>query len=211
MCHIIISASITKSILLIGRETLTHLLNYRNNDMHVYYHPLPIHLVSSSHVRPLATILVALLHLPRSLASHLMLLMGGPFMLSSHLVLGLPSLLFPLISPSITSFSTPRSSPTTCPKYLKAAYATLDSSVHSGLMFSPIHSFLSLSTTLSSLTTNTTSQMHQFSSSLLLPIALTRTCLTKSEACITTLTQQTTGELNVLLTKVMHCCMANCC
>ena len=95
------------------------------------------HHVLSSRVRPLATTAVALLHLARSLVSHIMLLMEGPFMvfiLSSHLVLGLPHLPFPLISPSITSFSIPRSSLTTCPKYVKAACATLDSSFHSGLM-----------------------------------------------------------------------------
>ena len=53
--------------------------------------------------------------------------------------------LFPLISPCITSFSIPRSSLTTCPKYLKAVCATLDSSVHSGLMFSTTHTLVFLS------------------------------------------------------------------
>ena len=94
------------------------------------------HLVPSSCVRPLATTAVPHLHFAQSPASHLMLLMEGPFMLftlSSHLVLGLPRLLFPLISPSITTLSIPRSSLTTCPKYLKAACATFDSRVHSGL------------------------------------------------------------------------------
>ena len=85
----------------------------------------PCQLVSSSRVRPLATTAEALLHLARSLASHLM---EGPFTLfplSSHFVVGLPRFLFPLISPSITSFCIQRSSLTSCPKYLIAAYATL--------------------------------------------------------------------------------------
>ena len=76
----------------------------------------------------------------------LMLLMEGPFMLftlHSHLVIGLPRLLFPLISPSMTPFSMPRSSLTTCPKY--HAYATFDSRVHSGLMFSSTHTLVFLS------------------------------------------------------------------
>ena len=103
-------------------------------------------LVPSSRVRPLlVTTAVALLQLARSLASHLMMLMEGPFMLlslSCHLVLGIPRLLFPLISPSITQFSIPRSSSITCPKYLKAACATFDSSAHSGLLFSTTHRLL---------------------------------------------------------------------
>ena len=80
------------------------------------------YLVTSSRVQPMATTAVARLHLAHSLGSHLILLREGPFKLftlSSHLVLGHPRLLFPLISPSITSFSIPRSSLTTCPKYLK--------------------------------------------------------------------------------------------
>ena len=82
-----------------------------------------------------------------------MLLMQGLstlLILSSHLVIGLPRLLFPLISPSITSFSIPRSSLTTCPKYLKADGANLDSSVHSGLIFSSTRTlvFLSIQDTL---------------------------------------------------------------
>ena len=107
----------------------------------------PWHPVTSSRVQPPATTAEALLHLTGSLAFHLILLMECPFMLplSNHLAIGLPHLLFQLISPSITSFSIPRSSLTTCPKYLKAACATLDSSVHSGLMFSSTHTFVSLS------------------------------------------------------------------
>ena len=93
----------------------------------------------------------------------------SPFMvftLSSHLVLGLLRLFFPLISPSHTSFSIPRHYLTTksCSMYLKAACSPLDSSVHSGLMLSN-YEFFSPSTTLSSLASNTTSQMHQLSSS----------------------------------------------
>ena len=91
------------------------------------------------------------------------------FTLSRHLVLGLPRLLFPLISTGITSFSIRRSSLIPCPRYIYInACATLDSSVHSGLMFpAPTHYLFSPSTTLSSLAANTTSQMHQLSSSLL--------------------------------------------
>ena len=98
----------------------------------------PCHLVPSSRVRLLTTTAVAFLHLDRSLASHLKRLKEFPFMLftlSSHLVIDLPRILFHA-SPSITSFSIPRSSLTTCPKYLKAVCATLDSSVHSGVLFS---------------------------------------------------------------------------
>ena len=76
----------------------------------------------------------------------------SPFMvftLSSYLVLGLLRLFFPLISPSTTPFSIPRHYITTksCSMYLKAACSTLDSSVHSGLMFSN-YEFVSPSTTL---------------------------------------------------------------
>ena len=108
----------------------------------------PCHLVPSSRVRPLATTAVTLLHLSRSLASHLMQLMEGPvmlFKLSSHLVIGLPRLLFPLISPIITPLSIPRSCLTTCTKYLEADCATLDSSLQSGLIFSNIHTLVFLS------------------------------------------------------------------
>ena len=50
----------------------------------------------------------------------------------------------------------------------KAACATLDTNVHYGLMFSSNHTLVvSPSTTLSSLASNTTSQMHKLSSSLL--------------------------------------------
>ena len=62
------------------------------------------------------------------------------FTLSSRLVLGLTRLLVPLIYPNMTS-----SSLTTCPKHLKAACATLDSSVQSGLVFSSIHTLVFLS------------------------------------------------------------------
>ena len=77
---------------------------------------------------------------PRTLLVYL-----SPCEQEEHCVLGLPRLLFPLISPSMTSFSIPRSSLTTCPTYLKAACATLDSSVHSGSMFSSTHTLVFLS------------------------------------------------------------------
>ena len=99
----------------------------------------PFTLVPWSRVRPLATTSVALLHLARSLASHLVVLMERPFMLftlSSHIVLGLRRLPFPFISPSII-FSNSRSSLNTCPTHLDCA--TLDSSVHSGLIFCLCH------------------------------------------------------------------------
>ena len=108
----------------------------------------PCHIVPSSRVRPVATTAVALLHLARYLAYHIMLLMEGPFMLfklSSHLVIGLPRLLFPLVSPSITPLSIPRFSLTTCPNYLKASCATLESSVRYGWMFSSPHTLVCLS------------------------------------------------------------------
>ena len=56
------------------------------------------------------------------------------------LVHDLPHFLFPLIPLSITSFSIPRSSIVTGPKYSKSACFTVESCVHSGLMFqAPIH------------------------------------------------------------------------
>ena len=105
------------------------------------------HPVTSSRVQPPATTAEALLHLTGSLAFHLILLMECPFMLSlsNHLAIDLPHFLFHLISPSITSFSIPRSSLTTCPKYLKAACATRDSNVRSGFMFSSTRTFVFLS------------------------------------------------------------------
>ena len=47
--------------------------------------------------------------------------------MSSHLVLGLPRFLAPLIPPSITSFSIPRSYLITRPKYIQTPCATIDS------------------------------------------------------------------------------------
>ena len=77
-----------------------------------YKHTRTGHLVPSSLVRPLATSMVAILHFCCSLESRFMMLIEGHFMffrVSSHPVLGLPRLLFPLIPPSITSFSIARS------------------------------------------------------------------------------------------------------
>ena len=129
----------------------------------------PCHLVPSSRVRPPATTAVALLHLSRNLASLLMLLMGGHFMLftlSSHLVIGLPRLLFPLVSRSMTSVSIPRSSIATCPKYLKAACDT--PRFHCPFWFDVFqHPYLGFSLHPRHLASNTTSQTHQLSSSLL--------------------------------------------
>ena len=62
--------------------------------------------------------------------------------LSSRLVLGL---FFPLVSSRITSVSIPRSSHHMSNVYVKAACATLDSSVLSGLMFSSTHTLVFLS------------------------------------------------------------------
>ena len=99
---------------------------------------------------------------------HPILWCSGTFILFrafSHLVIDLSLLLFPLIPPSITSFSIPRSFLTTCPKYIKAACVAFDSSVHSGLMFSKTHTlfFLSIQDTLTT-SSSTTSQMQQFPS-----------------------------------------------
>ena len=119
-----------------SREGLYRFVNVENNHdfLWPYYYEVdqpPCHLVPSSGVRTLATTAVVHLRLSQSLASHLMLLMESPFMvfiLSSHLVLGLPRLLFPLISSSMTSFSIPRSCLAKCPKYLRTVCATLDAS-----------------------------------------------------------------------------------
>ena len=73
--------------------------------------------------------------------SHLILFIVGLFYsvifnVFSHFMVGVPRLLFSLIPASITSFSFPRSCLTTCPKFLKTACVILDSSLHSGLMYS---------------------------------------------------------------------------
>ena len=111
------------------------------------YYMLP-YSVRSSRIRLLATAVADLLHPALSLAYRLMLLMVAPLeypmSVSSHLCIGLPLLHAPFILPSITSSSIPPAL-TTCPKYLNAAFGTLDSSVHSGLMFSIINMFVFLS------------------------------------------------------------------
>ena len=103
---------------------------------------VPCYPVPSSRILPLATAVVAPLHPALSLASRRMLLMVAPFeypsSVSTHICLGLPLFLDPFILPSITSSSIPPAL-ITCPKKLNAAFGTLDSSVHSGLMFSMIH------------------------------------------------------------------------
>ena len=78
----------------------------------------------------------------RSLLFHLMVFVVGPLMVSSvssHLVVGLTRLLFPLIPPSVTSFSVPRSCLTIhiVTKYLKAACVTLDSPFWFGVFEHP--------------------------------------------------------------------------
>ena len=65
-------------------------------------------------------------------------------LLSSHLVLGLHCLLFPFI-PQPSHHSPFQFYLTTCTKHLKAACVTLDSSVHSGLIFLSTHSLFFLS------------------------------------------------------------------
>ena len=130
----------------------------------------------SSRVRPLATYAVAFLRVARSLASHLMMFIVGPFMgcsvssiypscswySSSSLPTHAPkhhiiihSVFLSLLPQGILDMS--------CPKYLKAACATPDSTVHFGLMFSSTQTLVFLSVQHNRAVSNTTSQMHQLS------------------------------------------------
>ena len=143
-------------IIVLFRGAYTCIFNWYNR------HTVLPYLVPSSRIRPMATAVAAPLHPALSLASHLMLLMvatfeyGMPLSVSSHLFLCLPLLLAPFILRSIIF------RPSCSHHVPKVAYQvfffircvpvcgyslciSLDSSVHSGLMFSMIHMFVFLS------------------------------------------------------------------